>query len=82
MLAYGPNPEDGILDTLVSGYTLWPAGLSWHGFLEIPSDIYLILEGVSQIAITTDSIVTDSRIVLTVDGSLTQYLMKVNGVKP
>ena len=82
MLAYGPTPEEGILQVLCSGYTLWPNGLSWQGFLEIPQNIYLILEGVSQTALTHDSTVTDSRVVLNVNGSLTQFLMKVNAVKP
>lgn len=80
LLAHGPKPEDGVLDTLVAGYISWPVGLAWHGFLEIPEGIFLIVEGVSSFDIETDATITDTRVTLAVDGALTQYLLKVNGV--
>lgn len=80
LLAFGPDPDDGVIDTLIAGYTPYPLGLSWYGFLEIPDDLFLIIEGVGQFLSQGVATVFETRVVLTVNGQLTKYLLKVNGV--
>jgi len=82
LLAHGPDPDNGVIDTLLAGYMTYPVGLSWNGFLEIPDGQFLIIEGITNTLFAQNATIADTRIVLTVDGTLTKYLLKVNGVTP
>jgi len=74
-LAAGPDEEDGVLFTFVQGYIQWPSTLSWSGFMEVKEGQYFIVNAVgvqSQVGQ-----VIDTRLTLTRDGALTDYLVQV-----
>lgn len=79
MLSRGPEVEDGVFDTLAAGYARSVYPLSWHGFLEIPPQTWMIIQGWGRGAQQGTGI--ESRITLTRDGSFTDILIKLQGKK-
>lgn len=67
--------DDNIDATLCSGYIQYPNALTWEGFLELPAQKYMIIEGVGINTQTASAV--ETRITLTLNGQLSQFLVNV-----
>lgn len=74
-LCDGETVDDGIDSTLCSGYIQYPNAITWYGFLELPSQKFMVIEGVGINTQTADAI--ETRVTLTLNGQLTQFLIMI-----